>query len=166
MIFGFGPEPSARRNFTITTKRIEWMDAAGKNVAQFMRDKKLVKTSYCRKCHRKLTWGDRTYEFDHKDNNKSNNSQKNCYLVCAICHRKATKIDKRAERDIFGNITGYKTIKRKVSYKKPKSATTKRKVTKKKVARKKVTKRAPKRVASKAKKGSSVRRARAKRSRR
>lgn len=125
-------EPSKRKNFTITTKKIEWMDAAGKNVAQFMRDKKLVKTSYCRRCKTKLTWGDRSYEFDHKDNNSSNNSQKNCYLVCRVCHGKATKIEKRAERDIFGNITGHKTIKRKISYKKPKSTTTKKKVTKKK----------------------------------
>jgi hypothetical protein len=162
----FGPEPSARRNFSITQKKIEWMDAAGKNVAEYLRDKtKFVKTSYCRKCKTKLIWGDGSYNFDHKDNNPRNNSQKNCYLVCRNCHGKATKIEKRAERGFFGDIVGYKTIKRRVSYKKPKAATTKKKVTKKKVAKKKVTKRAPKRVASKTKKSSSVRRGRAKRSR-
>jgi len=105
-------------------------------------------------------WGDRTYNFDHKDNNPANNSQRNCYLVCRICHGKATKIEKRAIRGIFGEVEGYETIKRKVSYKKPKSTTTKKKVTKKKV-----TKRAPKKVASKTKKGSSVKRVRAKQSR-
>ncbi|OGO24376.1 MAG: hypothetical protein A2Z28_02725 [Chloroflexi bacterium RBG_16_51_9] len=156
----FGPEPTARRNFTITTKRIEWISAAGGDVGKYLREKKFVKTSKCRKCRRKLTWGDGTYNFDHRDNNSSNNSQRNCYLVCRNCHGKATKIDKRAERDIFGSISGYKTIKRKVSYKKPKSTTTKKKVTKKKVA-----KRTPKKVASKAKKSTPTKRARVRRSR-
>ena len=133
MIFGF--EPPARKNFTITTKRIEWMDAAGKNVGQFLRDKKFVKTSYCRKCKTKLVWGDGTYNFDHKDNNPRNNSQKNCFLVCRNCHGKATKIEKRAIRGIFGEVIGHQTIKRKVDYKKPKtskkvaSKSSKRKVT-------------------------------------
>jgi hypothetical protein len=131
----FGPEPSARRNFTITTKRIEWMDAAGRNVGKFLRDKKFVKTSYCRKCKTKLVWGDGTYNFDYKDNNPRNNSQKNCYLVCRNCHGQATKIDKRAVRDIFGGVAGYQTIKRRVSYKKPKSTATKKKSTKAKAKR-------------------------------
>jgi len=131
MIFGF--EPPARKNFTITTKRIEWMDAAGKNVGQFLRDKKFVKTSYCRKCKTKLVWGDGTYNFDHKDNNPRNNSQKNCFLVCRNCHGKATKIEKRAIRGIFGEVIGHQTIKRKVSYKKPKSSA--KKVTTRKTKR-------------------------------
>ena len=123
----FGIEPTARRNFTITTKRIEWMDAAGKDIGKFLRDKKFIKTSYCRKCKTKLVWGDGSYNFDHKDNNSRNNSQRNCYLVCRNCHGKATKIGKRAEKDIFGNVIGYKTIKKKVSYKKP--AASKKKTT-------------------------------------
>ncbi|MFC2071144.1 hypothetical protein ACFLUU_00280 [Chloroflexota bacterium] len=123
----FFDESPARRNFTITTKIVEWMSAAGKDVMQYLRDKKFVKTSYCRKCRTKLTWGDRSYEFDHKDNNPRNNNQKNCYLVCRTCHGKATKIEKRAERDIFGNVVGYKTIKRKVGYKK--STSSKKKAT-------------------------------------
>ena len=144
----------ARRNFTITTRRIEWMDAAGKNVGQFLRDKKFVQTSYCRKCKTKLVWGDGTYNFDHKDNNPRNNSQKNCYLVCRNCHGKATKIEKRAVRDMFGGIAGYKTIKRKVSYKKPKST----------VAKKKVTKGTPiKKVVIKSSKSTSVKGTRARR---
>jgi len=121
MLFGFFESP-ARRNFTITTKRIEWMDAAGKNVAVYLRDKKkFVKTSYCRECGIKLIWGDGRYNFDHKDNNPRNNSQKNCFLVCRNCHGKATKIEKRAIREpFFGTVVGHQTIKRKVGYKKPK----------------------------------------------
>gem|GEM_PF-3539628 len=46
-------EPS-RRNFTITTKKIEWISAARKDVMQYIRDKKFVRTSRCRKC--KSNW--------------------------------------------------------------------------------------------------------------
>jgi 5-methylcytosine-specific restriction endonuclease McrA len=117
----FFDEAPSRRNFTITTKRIEWMSAAGKDVMQYIRDKKFVKTSYCRECGTKLIWGDGRYNFDHKDNNPRNNSQKNCYLVCRNCHGKATKFGKRAIREpFFGAIVGYRTIKKKVGYKKPK----------------------------------------------
>ena len=119
----FGFDSPTRKNFTITTKHIEWMDAAGRDIGKYLRDKKFIKTSYCRKCKTRLVWGDGRYNFDHKDNNSRNNNQKNCYLVCRNCHGKATKIEKRAERDIFGNVVGYKTIKRKISYKKPKSTT-------------------------------------------
>ena len=130
-------EPPARRNFTIKTKRIEWLKAAGKSgekaLLDYLTTGKIGKLgpSKCRsrKCKTILRWGDRTYNFDHKDNNPRNNSQKNCYLVCRNCHGKATKIEKRAERDIFGNIVGYKAYKRKIGYKKPKSSN-------KKVARK------------------------------
>ena len=124
-------EAPSRRNFLITQKKIEWMDVAGKNVADYLRDKKkFVKTSYCRRCKTKLIWGDGTYNFDHKDNNPSNNNQKNCYLVCRNCHGKVTKIEKRAVRGILGEVIGYKTIKRKIGYKKPRS-TSKRVVRKK-----------------------------------
>jgi hypothetical protein len=153
MIFGY--ESPARRNFTITTKRIEWISATGGDVGSYLRDKKYTKTSKCRRCKRKLTWGDHSYEFDHRDNNSSNNSQKNCYLVCRICHGKATKIDKRAIRDIFGGISGYQTIKKKVSYKKP---TTKKKVMKKRAANK-----VPKKAVSKLKKNTAVKKARTRR---
>jgi hypothetical protein len=85
-----------------------------------------VKTSKCRNCGLTLKWGDRTYDFDHKDNNPANNSQNNCYLVCKICHGKHTRIEKRAVRGWFGEAVGYKTVKRKVGYKKPKPAKTKR----------------------------------------
>ena len=120
------------------------MGAAGKNAAQFMRDKKLVKTSYCRKCHRPLVWGDGSYEFDHKDNNPRNNSQKNCYLVCRTCHGKATKTEKRAVRGIFGEVIEYKTIKRKVGYKKPKKPKTIKKKATKITSKKEVTRKSSK----------------------
>ena len=130
-------EPPARRNFTIKTKRIEWLKAAGKSgektLLDYLTTGKIGKLGpskgRSRKCKTILRWGDGTYNFDHKDNNPRNNSQKNCYLVCRNCHGKATKIEKRAERDIFGNVVGYKAYKRKIGYKKPKSSN-------KKVARK------------------------------
>ena len=138
MVLDFGTP--GRKNFTLKTKRIEWLKAAGKSgektLLEYLTTGKIGKLgpSKCRKCKTPLRWGDRTYDFDHKDNNPRNNNQKNCYLVCAICHRKATKIEKRAERDIFGNVTGYKIIKRKIGYKKPKA--TKKKVASGKAVRK------------------------------
>jgi hypothetical protein len=115
-------ETTTRKIFPISVKKLEWMFASGKSVNDYLQDKKkFVKTSSCRKCKMKLIWGERGYQFDHKDNNNANNSQKNCYLVCANCHSKATKIEKRAIKGIFGITTGYQTIKRKVSYKKPKT---------------------------------------------
>jgi hypothetical protein len=157
----FGSESPKRKNFTIMQKKIEWMDAGGKNVAEYLRSSaKFVKTSKCRKCKIKLIWGDRSYEFDHRDNKSSNNSQKNCYLVCRNCHGKATKTDKRAVRDMFGGISGYQTIKKELSYKKPKVSPTKKKVTKKKAVKKPI-----KKVASKAKRSTSVKKTSVKRSR-
>ena len=113
-----------RREFKFSTKKNEWMRAAGRDPFDTF-----VKTSKCRRCKRSLKWGDRTYEFDHKDNNPANNSQKNCYLVCKICHGKATVIKKKKITDKFtGMVIGHQTIKKKVGYKK---------ITRKKVAKKK-----------------------------
>jgi len=143
MIFDF--EPPARKNFTIATKRIEWLKVAGKTgekpLLNYLTTGKIGKlgTSKCRKCKIVLRWGDGKYNFDHKDNNPRNNSQRNCYLVCRNCHGQATKIEKRAVRGIFGEVEGYKTIKRKVSYKKPKATTTKKKVTAKSSKQKSTT---------------------------
>ncbi len=129
----FGDEAPKRRNFTLDTKRKEWLFAAGEagktRLLEYIKTGKIgtLPPSRCRnrKCKAVLRWGDGGYNFDHKDNNPRNNSQRNCYLVCRNCHGKATKIEKRAERDIFGNVVGYKTIKRKIGYKKPKSSTKK-----------------------------------------
>ena len=112
-----------RKPFKTSTRKMEWMSAAGKDPLQWRTH--FVKTSKCRACRRTLVWGDRTYSFDHKDNNPANNSQSNCYLVCRNCHGKATVIKKRKIKDpILGMTMGHKTIKRKVGYKKPKKKQT------------------------------------------
>ena len=112
----WGLKVSKRRPFSTRVKKEEWRLAA--------RTITWTKKSNCRnrKCGRQLTWGDKSYEFDHKDNNPENNSQKNCYLVCLYCHRKATILKKRKIRGMFGNVE-YKTIKKKVGYKKVKTKT-------------------------------------------
>jgi hypothetical protein len=79
-----------------------------------------------------LKWGERTYDFDHKDNNPANNSQTNCFLVCKVCHGKHTVIGKRRVKGILGQTVGYKTVKKKVGYKKPKRTTSKKKKRKRK----------------------------------
>ena len=111
---------------------MEWMSAGGHDSLKWRTN--FVKTSKCRKCGRTLTWGDRTYDFDHKDNNPANNSQSNCFLVCKYCHGKATKIVKIKSNSLFG--PRYKTIKRKESYKKPRSTSKSKKLSRKKRKRK------------------------------
>ncbi len=120
-IWGTG---NGRKPFAIRTKRIEWLKAVGekgkKPLLQYLADGKIPKltTSNCRVCKRTLTWGDGTYDFDHKDNNKANNSQNNCYLVCKVCHGKHTKTKVVKERGFLGAVVGHKTIKLKIGYKK------------------------------------------------
>jgi hypothetical protein len=116
-----------RIEFSIVTKRVEWLKAAGtdtaKKVSQKYAETKKVPArmprSKCRVCKKPLTWGSGTYNFDHKDNNSANISQKNCFLVCRNCHGKATKTRVVREYDPwFGSVIGYKTQKLKVGYKK------------------------------------------------
>lgn len=117
-----------RTEFSIVTKRVEWLKAAGTDTAKKVLQK-CVETqkppakmcrSRCRVCKKPLTWGSRTYHFDHKDNNSANASQKNCFLVCRNCHGKATKTRVVREYDPwFGSVIGYRTQKLKVGYKKP-----------------------------------------------
>lgn len=110
-----GKKKNKRKAFKVSTKKIEWNKAAGRAGDD---DKT---TSKCRHCKRKLIWGSRTYDFDHKNNNPANNSQSNCYLVCKICHGRATVIKKKRVKDkFFGRTIGHKTIKVKAGYKKPK----------------------------------------------
>ncbi|HUS99126.1 MAG TPA: hypothetical protein VMY59_02265 [Candidatus Thermoplasmatota archaeon] len=121
------PDPFGRQNtkerkvFKTSTKKIEWMKAGGHKPELYTDHKKFIHTSKCRnpRCKRKLTWSDRSYDFDHKDNNPANNSQKNCYLVCKVCHGKATVISKRKILNPYSkNVIGYKTVKKKIGYKK------------------------------------------------
>ncbi len=131
-MFSFGTQKK-RKPFKTSTKKMEWMSAAGKDPLQWRTN--FVKTSRCRWCKGTLTWGDRTYDFDHKDNNPVNNSQSNCYLVCRNCHGKHTVVGKRKVKDRFLGITiGHKTYKKKFGYKKPKKSTTRKKArTKRKI---------------------------------
>jgi len=116
-----------RRAFATSTKKIEWMKAGGHKPEFYTKQRKFIHTSKCRRCKRKLTWGDRSYDFDHKDNNSANNSQRNCYLVCKVCHGKATVVGKRKKRDPFTRqVIGYETVKKKVGYKKTRKKTKKK----------------------------------------
>jgi len=118
---GLFDSPKCREPFRVSTKKIEWMKAAGRDPKEYTEHRKFYKTSYCRNCKAKLIWGDGIYTFDHFDNNPANNRQSNCYLVCRNCHGKATKIEKRKIKEPFlGMVVGHKTIKRKVGYKKHK----------------------------------------------
>jgi len=107
-----------RKPFSIKTKKIEWMLADGRNPYDKSGRLYFVKTSKCRVCGTPLRWGERTYDFDHKDNNPANNNQTNCYLVCKVCHGKHTIIKKRRITGLFGETVGYRTIKKKTGYKK------------------------------------------------
>jgi len=131
----FWDEEKQRREFSILTKRIEWLGAADTESAKrvlhkYVDDGKVpskMPRSKCRVCGKPLTWGDGTYNFDHYDNNSANNGQRNCYLVCRNCHGGATKIRLVRELDPwFGMVIGYITQKLKVGYKKtPRKPTSK-----------------------------------------
>ena len=132
-----------RIEFSVVTKRVEWLKAAGTDNAKrvllkYAGDGKVparMPRSKCRVCKIPLTWGSGTYNFDHKDNNSANISQKNCFLVCRNCHGKATKIRVVREREPwFGSVVGYRIQKLKVGYKKTAKKPTR--ITLKKPARK------------------------------
>jgi hypothetical protein len=106
-----------RKPFTTRTKKEEWRLSAG-TVTFTKKSKCRVRT-----CRKPLTWGDRTYEFDHKDSNPDNNSQSNCYLVCRNCHGKHTRFGSRAVIGVFGQKIGTKRTKLKVGYKGHKTRT-------------------------------------------
>lgn len=101
----WGNRTSRRKSFSASTKEQALTKARGR----------------CMNCHRLLH--PRAKEFDHKNNNSSDNSLRNCFVVCSNCHRANTVIKKIKQKDGFGNVVGYKTIKRKVGYKKDKRRT-------------------------------------------
>lgn len=115
-----GRKIKRRMPFKVSTKKREWNKSAGRDEYTFKT------TSRCRRCPTKLIWGNRSYEFDHKDNNNSNNTQSNCYLVCRNCHGKATKTKKIRVRGMMGEIR-HKTVKVKIDYKKVKRSHHKKK---------------------------------------
>jgi hypothetical protein len=133
-----------RIEFSIVTKRIEWLKAAGTDNAKmallkYAGEGKVpvrMPRSKCRVCKIPLSWASGTYHFDHKDNNSANASQRNCFLVCRNCHGKATKTRVVREYEpFFGSVVGHRTQKLKVGYKKaakkPTRKTTVRKATRK-----------------------------------
>ena len=113
----FEPNKKKRKPFKLSTKKRVWMKAGGHNPERWRTG--FIKTAYCQRCGIKLIWGDRSYDFDHKNNNPANNSEKNCKLICKICHGKVTVLKKRKIRNpITGQVEGHKTIKKKTGYKK------------------------------------------------
>lgn len=116
-----------RKPFSTQTKKRVWMKAGGHNPDNWRTG--LAKTSKCMnpKCRGSvLKWGDKTYDWDHKDNDHSNNRESNCYLVHTYCHRKATVIKKKAVYS-YGFRVGSETYKKKAEYKKAKKKPTKHK---------------------------------------
>ena len=118
ILTGFNTRTKHRKEFSTQVKKRTWMKA--RNSDPDLWRSGFIKTCYCMnpRCGIKLIWGNGAYDFDHKDNNPSNNSKLNCFVVCKICHGKHTKTDKRAVYDQYRNFTGYKTIKKRVGYKK------------------------------------------------
>src|SRR3989344_648754 len=89
-------EKKQRRNFKDSIKKRVWMKCGNHDPEKYKI--KFIKTSYCmnKKHRKKLNW-DKKYQFqwDHIDNNPSNDKEKNCGLLCNDCHRKFTKFGNR-----------------------------------------------------------------------
>jgi len=168
MIWGLPQEREGRRPFKTSTKKIEWMLAAGRKKEEYTEKKKFYKTSKCRRCKKKLTWDNKIYDFDHKNNNSSNNSQNNCLLLCVECHRKLTKKETwRIVNTLTGEVVGHETRMAKVGIKKrkrPKTTRTKTKSTKRKSLKTKKVKRAKSKPLKRTGTKSKALRAKAKRS--
>jgi hypothetical protein len=134
-MFFWGDESTQRREFTIKTKRVDWLTAAGTHQAKTLLQNYLaygkvppkMPRSRCRVCGEPLTWGDGTYNFDHYDNNSANCSQRNCFLVCRNDHGKATRTKLITRYNPFTGEPDYlETIKLKAGYKKtPRKLTSK-----------------------------------------
>lgn len=60
-----------------------------KGFSKKVKEEELRRAKYhCRKCKKKL--GYPCFEFNHKNDKKSDNSQNNCQVLCLCCHRKIT----------------------------------------------------------------------------
>lgn len=108
----FGKKKPGRKNFKVSTKKIEWNRAAGRA------DDDDKTTSKCRACGKRLVWGSGRYEFDHHNNRNSDNSQNNCRVKCRNCHGHETQPGVRTKRDMFGNVIERKRYMKKVGTKK------------------------------------------------
>ena len=51
---GLFSEPKLRKPFSINTKKVEWLLAAGRYPQQYFETGKFYKTSYCWKCNIRL----------------------------------------------------------------------------------------------------------------
>jgi hypothetical protein len=127
MLWWDSDNETQRIEFSIATKRVEWLRAAKTDTAKEVLQKYAetrkpppkMPRSRCRVCKTTLTWGSGTYAFDHFDNRSYNTSQRNCYLVCRNCHGKGTKTRQVAVYDAdTGEYMGTTTQKLKVGYKK------------------------------------------------
>lgn len=59
-----------------------------KSFSKKVKDKELeLSKGCCRHCKKKLNIEYRCYDFNHKNGNKFDNSQKNCEVLCLDCHR-------------------------------------------------------------------------------
>lgn len=108
-----------RKNFSSPTKKRVWMRAGGHNPNDWKKATKYTSKCMSSECKHKqmiLRWGDKTYDWDHYDNNHANNAESNCYLVHTFCHRKATQFGSRT-KTAYGLTIGKERTKLKASYK-------------------------------------------------
>jgi len=132
------------------------MLAAGRKKEEYTEKKKFYKTSKCRRCKKKLTWDNKIYDFDHRDNNPANNRQGNCLLLCVECHRKLTKKETwRIVDRLTGEVVGHETKMAKVGLKKRKRTKT---TAKSKTSKAKLSKTKTKKTKAKPKKKTQARR--------
>jgi hypothetical protein len=114
-----GASSKERRNFKTSIRKRVWMRAGGHDPDKWRTG--FIKTSRCMglRCKKVLKWDEHHYQFDHRDNNHANISEKNCGLLCLECHKDYTKLKSvRVKHPFLPMLDGHKTIKLKVGYKK------------------------------------------------
>ena len=86
-------EPQKQRKpFKMSTKKIEWMLAAGRDPKEYAEKSKFYKTSYCRKCKTKLIWGDGSYNFRPQGQQYSQQQAKQLLFSLSELSRESHKI--------------------------------------------------------------------------